>query len=107
MDYETRFYFIALFDYYQKLLTKKQQNYFKLYYFNDLSLAEIASENNVSRTAISDAMKHILEDLKYYEEKLELYNKSLQRVKLYEQLPNSDLKIKLIELEHKGMENEK
>ena len=34
-----------LYDYYGVLLTEKQQNYFKDYYFNNLSLSEI-SENN-------------------------------------------------------------
>ena len=31
-------YFINLFDYYGELLTKRQQDYFKDYYFNNLSL---------------------------------------------------------------------
>lgn len=37
-------YLSNLFDYYGKLLSEKKQNYFKDYYFKNLSLSEI-SEN--------------------------------------------------------------
>ena len=38
-----------LFDYYGCLLTVKQQEYFTSYYFDDMSLAEIADAYGVSQ----------------------------------------------------------
>ena len=48
-----------LFDYYGCLLTEKQQEYFTSYYFDDMSLAEIADIYNVSRNAVHDQLKKI------------------------------------------------
>ena len=50
-------YLINLFDYYGELLTPKQQAYFKDYYFNNLTLSEIAENENVSRNAIHKQIK--------------------------------------------------
>ena len=38
-------YLIILYDYYGELLNELQRNYFELYYFDNLSLSEIATEN--------------------------------------------------------------
>ena len=48
-----------LYDYYGVLLTEKQQNYFKDYYFNNLSLSEISENNSVSRNAVHKQLKEI------------------------------------------------
>ena len=40
-------YYTELFDFYGTLLTEKQQNYFKDYYFNNLSLSEIAENYEI------------------------------------------------------------
>ena len=74
-----------LFDYYGCLLTDKQQEYFKNYYFDDLSLAEIASIYNVSRNAVYDQLNKIYDLLNYYEEKLGLVSKQ----KKYEDIFNN------------------
>ena len=64
-----------LYDYYGELLTDKQKMYFEDYYFSNLSLQEIAENNNVSRNAIHNSLKDIINKLKYYEDKLKLYEK--------------------------------
>ena len=67
-------YYSALFDYYQNLLTDVQRKYFEDYYFNNLSLQEIADSYDVSRNAISKTLKEIKEKLDYYENILNLYS---------------------------------
>ena len=56
-------YYNELFDYYGELLTEKQKEYFKFYYFDNLSLSEIAEENNISRNAVSKTLKEVKEKL--------------------------------------------
>ena len=63
-------YYNNLFDYYGKLLTEKQQEYFKYYYFDNLSLSEIADNLNLSRNAIHKQLKLIEEKLEFYDNKL-------------------------------------
>jgi len=63
-----------LFDYYGELFTDKQKEYFIDYYFNNLTLQEIAENNNISRNAVHKILKDMLKKLDYYEEKLNLYS---------------------------------
>ena len=99
---DNHIYYINLFDYYGNLLTEKQQEYFVDYYFNNLShseiaenykviLSEISENNNVSRTAINNQLHQVIEKLDYYEDKLELYSKSL---KIKEIIKNESEEIK-------------
>lgn len=83
--------YIELFDYYGELFTEKQQEYFKDYYFNNLTLQEIADNNSVSRNAIHKIIKDILKKLDYYEEKLNLYS---NRLKIEKIICNLDERIK-------------
>ena len=80
-----------LFDYYGELFTDKQKEYFTDYYFNNLTLQEIADNNGVSRNAVHKNIKDILGKLDYYEEKLNLYSNKKKIEKLIE---NIDVKIK-------------
>lgn len=66
-------YYNGLFDFYGSLLTEKEQDTFRDYYQEDLSLAEIAEENNVSRAAVQKTVKNVLEKLNYYEETLHMF----------------------------------
>ena len=82
-------YYSALFDYYQNLLTDVQRKYFEDYYFNNLSLQEIADSYDVSRNAISKTLKEIKEKLDYYESNLQLLGNNK---KIRELLSEEDLK---------------
>jgi len=75
-------YISALYDYYGELFTDKQKEYFEDYYFNNLTLQEIADNNNVSKNAIHKSLKDIVSKLEYYEEKLNLYknNKKIKDI---------------------------
>jgi uncharacterized protein len=68
-----------LYDFYQALLTPKQQSYMSLYYLDDYSLGEIAEEYNVSRQAVYDNIKRTEAMLEEYEEKLLLLEKFQER----------------------------
>ena len=61
-----------LYDYYGELLTSKQQMYFEDYYFNNLSLQEIAENYNISRNAVYNSLKEIEKKLIHYESVLKL-----------------------------------
>lgn len=61
---------IELFEEYKNLLTDSQKNIFLDYYMYDLSLSEIAENNNISRAAASDSIHKSLAKLFEYEEKL-------------------------------------
>lgn len=73
---DKKIYLNNLYDYYRELFTDKQQEYFEEYYFNDLSLSEIAENNQVSRNAVHGQIKIIEERLVSYEETLKLYDKA-------------------------------
>ena len=59
-----------LCDIYGKLLTEKQFEFINDYYNNDLSLSEIAENNNITRQAVRDIIKKGERKLFEYEEKL-------------------------------------
>ena len=66
-----------LCDIYGKLLTKKQFEFINDYYNNDLSLSEIAENNNITRQAVRDIIKKGEGKLFEYEEKLLFMKKTL------------------------------
>ena len=70
-----RDYLIILYDYYGDLLSVDNRRYFEDYYFDNLSLAEIAQNDNVSRNNVHKHLKSSEEKLLFYEEKLGLYKK--------------------------------
>lgn len=59
-----------LFSFYGSLLTDRQQEFVKLYYYHDLSLGEIANEKEISRQAVFDNLKRSEEALEEYEDEL-------------------------------------
>lgn len=68
-------YYNNLYDHYKELLTPKQRKYFEDYYFQNLSLSEMAENYEVSRNAIYKQLQIVLKKLDQYEEKLGLFKK--------------------------------
>ncbi|WP_262316233.1 putative DNA-binding protein [Lacticaseibacillus parakribbianus] len=62
----------SLFEFYGALLTDKQHSYLELYYGDDYSLGEIATEFDVSRQAVYDNIRRTEASLEEYEAKLHL-----------------------------------
>lgn len=75
-------YLNNLYDYYGSLLTVKQQLYFQKYYFENLTMQEIADQYQISKNAVSKQIDLIKERLFYYESNLKLYYKKQQINKL-------------------------
>lgn len=89
---EKMIYLNNLFDLYGDLLTRKQQLYFKEYYFNNLSYGEISEKYDISRNAIFRQLKLIEEKLVFYEQKLKLYIKKQQISDIIKLIDNKDIK---------------
>ena len=68
-------YLNTLYDIYKDLLTDKQKEYYEAYYFDNLSLSEIADNFDVSRNAIFNQLKLIEEKLEEFEDKLKINEK--------------------------------
>ncbi len=91
-------YLTILFDYYGELLTEKQKTYFKYYYFDNLSLSEIAENLSISRNAIHKQLKLIEEKLESLEEKLNLYKKDEELKKIIKNIKDENIKLELQKL---------
>lgn len=61
-----------LFDFYGQLLTERQRAVFRRYYHEDLSLAEIGEEFDISRQAVHDVLRRCEQTLQQLESKLGL-----------------------------------
>lgn len=86
MTLEQRTRMAILYDLYSGLLTEKQKNVFDLYYQCDLSLGEIAAEQQTSRTAVFDLVKRTEQLLEKYEAGLHLAAREKKRKEILEQL---------------------
>ena len=75
-------YLHQLYDYYGSLLTEKQRDNFELYYFEDLSLAEIAEELKISRNAVHNNLQATINNLKNYENHLGMVAKKAKLVEI-------------------------
>ena len=58
-----------LFDFFGELLTDKQREYFDLHYNEDLSLAEIALSEGISRQGVWDIIRRAEKSMRRFEEK--------------------------------------
>ncbi len=75
-----------LCEFYGKLLTKKQFEFIDDYCNNDLSLSEIAENNNITRQAVRDIIKKGEKKLFEYEEKLMFMKRTLNQEKRIEKV---------------------
>ena len=66
---EDALYRTMLFDFFGELLTDKQREYFHLHYNEDMSLAEIAESEGISRQGVWDIIRRGEESLRRFEEK--------------------------------------
>ena len=78
---------------YGKLLTEKQLEILTDYYNNDLSLSEIAENNNITRQAVRDIIKKGENKLFELEEKLSFMKKMMKQEKLLQEVLNELSKI--------------
>ena len=63
-----------LFDIYESLLTDREKEIFKYYYYEDLSLSEIGENLNITRTGVFNTLKKVEEKLTQFEASLKLMN---------------------------------
>lgn len=80
---------ILLFDFYGEMLTQKQQDFICFYYDEDLSLAEIAENEGITRQGVRDGIKRAEAQLYSYEKHLglcERFNNIKQSVKQIDEL---------------------
>ena len=75
-----------LFDYYGELLTQRQQQCFDMRYNQDLSLAEIAEELQVSRQGVHDNLSRAEALLRNMEEKTGCVRRDLNCRKAAQQI---------------------
>ena len=80
--------YITLYDFYKALLTEKQCTYFEEYYFQNMSLQEIATYYNVSRNAIFDQIQKTVKLLENYEAKLNLVSTYHKTCDIYDKYLN-------------------
>ena len=94
---EYRFYIIDLYDIYGESLTSKQQDYFEDYYFNNLTLAEMSENYNVSRNAVHKQIKEAEEKLIKFEEILQIADKNKRIKQICENL-DEEIKNKIFDI---------
>ena len=75
MSIEDNLEIIKLIDTYGKMLTAKQFNIIKDYYFDNLTLAEIGDNYGISRQAVKDSINKSLKTLSDLEETLKVCQK--------------------------------
>ncbi len=78
---EETLYITNLYEYYKELLTEKEKSYFEDYYYENLTMEEIADNNEISKNAISKTIKEVKNKLFDFEEKLKLYS-NYEKIKL-------------------------
>ncbi len=81
---------------YGNLLTEKQKEYMDLYYNEDLSLSEIADNNDITRQAVRTILLKSKNKLEEYEKQLKFMQKEKKIKKYIEQIQITDTNKKII-----------
>ena len=82
-----------LYDFYGELLTEHQQSVYQSFVFEDMSLAEVAEEQGITRQGVHDLVKRCDKILQGYEDKLHLVAKFVSIKEKAKQIQDSsDLK---------------
>lgn len=96
-----------LLPFYLPLFTDRQKEILQLYFYEDLSLAEIAENLSISRNGVFDTIKKGEKALEQYESLLHLYQNYEKRSKLYKELLKlNDLQVNKIVDELNRLEEE-
>ena len=77
VNMKTKLELAYLYDFYGELLNAHQRKIYEDFYFNDLSLSEIAEGEGISRQGVHDMARRSVRALENYEEKLHLVEKFL------------------------------
>ncbi|MBO5143459.1 MAG: DNA-binding protein [Clostridia bacterium] len=83
---EKNIHISMLLEIYGKLLTKKQYDVVDLYYNQNLSLSEIAEEENITRQGVRKNLVDAENKLFDYEQKLLILKQRLNRAEIIEEL---------------------
>ena len=92
---ENQEHIIMLYDYYGELFNDKQRKYFEDYYFDNLSLSEIALNDGISRNAVHKGIKTVVCKLYEYEDKLKLYQKDVKLKEIITKINDKEIKKEL------------
>ncbi|WP_304959527.1 sigma factor-like helix-turn-helix DNA-binding protein [Ileibacterium valens] len=93
-----------LFDVYGSLLTKRQQEILTLYVLDDLSLSEIQEELQISRAAISEAIRKGIASMEQMERSIGFIAKRDAIINLFEMDESSLKKIRTIYFEENAQD---
>ncbi len=74
-QFEKAYELTILYDFYGNLLSERKRQIFNDYILNDLSLAEVAENEGISRQGVHDAIKSCEKSLENYEKVLHLAEK--------------------------------
>ena len=89
-----------LFEFYKEFLTPNQVAVCKQYFFDDLSLSEIAEILNISKQAVKDTLDKSISNLDKFEGVLHLNSKYNQYKKLFANKNNMSASEYISSLEH-------
>ena len=84
---------IELYMIYKEMLTSNMQDVFEQYYFSDLSLREIAANNEISFQAVRDTLKKVERQLVELETKIGMFalKEKINEINEYVSSPNMEI----------------
>lgn len=96
MNIEKRVEIGILGKYYNNLLTERQKNIVCMYVDNNLSLAEISEELNITRQAVKDALDNAVQILISTEEKLSFVKRDKKLKQSIDKIEDATLKNEIL-----------